>query len=425
MCNKVRQFFQKPFFSDWRVLLILWLILAIMAGLSKSSPHRCNNFIIFEGTFWHALEQQNLYSYDPNGYQSFHLFDCMEQSPLYKNYPTEYHDHNLYGPFFSLLIAPFALLPHPLGMALWLVALTLALFLAVRALPGRRGIQIFIYWFCAHELLTGLFMQQFNIAIAAILVGAFALIEKEKDGWAALLIVLGTFVKIYGLAGLAFFFFSKHKRRFILSSIGWSAVLFFLPMLISSPAYIIDQYHEWAQCIMTKNSLNSDSLMQNISLLGFVHKTTGWVFDDLWLIIPGLLLFAAPYLRFQQWKNLPFRYAFLASAMLFVVLFSSGSESSGYIIALTGVVVWFSSVPWKRNGWDIFLMVFAFILTSMSPSDLFPRYLRETFVWPYALKALPCIIIWLKLSVEMLTRDYANPDYGRGLPADPLPLNNR
>ena len=52
------------------------------------------------------------------------------------------------------------------------------------------------------------------------------------------------------------------------------------------------------------------------------------------------------------------------------------------------------------------LLIFAFILTSFSPSDLFPKYLRDEFVRPYALKALPCVMIWLKLTYELLTRDY-------------------
>ena len=52
-------------------------------------------------------------------------------------------------------------------------------------------------------------------------------------------------------------------------------------------------------------------------------------------------------------------------------------------------------------------MIFAFILSSMSPSDLFPAYIRNTWVKPYALKALPIALIWLKLCYEMYVRDYS------------------
>ena len=69
--------------------------------------------------------------------------------------------------------------------------------------------------------------------------------------------------------------------------------------------------------------------------------------------------------------------------------------------------IWYVAVPWKRSKWDVALMVFAFILTSMSPSDLFPAFLRKQYVQPYALKALPCILIWGKLMWEMYTKDYA------------------
>jgi hypothetical protein len=92
---------------------------------------------------------------------------------------------------------------------------------------------------------------------------------------------------------------------------------------------------------------------------------------------------------------------------MFVVLFSTGSESSGYIIALVGVVIWYTACPWQRTRWDIFLMVFVFILSSLSPSDLFPAFLRKQYVQPYALKALPVVLVWFQLCYEMLTRDYS------------------
>ena len=54
-------------------------------------------------------------------------------------------------------------------------------------------------WFCANELYTALSLAQFNIVIGAMFILVFVCIEKEKDVWAALLIVIGTFVKIYGI----------------------------------------------------------------------------------------------------------------------------------------------------------------------------------------------------------------------------------
>lgn len=375
-------FLQKPFFSDYRTLFGLWLLLPVIATLLKLSKH--NNFLIFRYVYWHTIEQL----------------------PLYVAY-DDYWDTNHYGPFFSLVIAPFAMLPVRWGLFFWLIVLSLSLYYAIRKLPFPDRKRIFLYWFCAHELLTALFMSQFNIAIAAIIVATFYCIEKEKDIWAACFIMLGTFVKLYGIVGLAFFFFSKHKVKFLLALLGWALVMFIAPMAISSPDYIISQYVGWWDSLSAKNAENIFSGGQNISLLGMVRKISGCAsYSDLWLILGGLIIFGLPYLRIAQYKYKAFRYALLASVLLFVVLFSTGSESSTYIIAFVGVGIWYWSVPWKRSKWDIALMVFAFILTSFSLSDLFPAYLRKEFVQPYALKALPCAIIWFKLSYEMCFRNY-------------------
>ena len=386
LCAKLQAFFHKPFFSNPRTLFGLWTLLAVVAGLTKMAPHRHNNFLIFRGVFWHTIQKLSLYDF----------------------YPTEYNDHNHYGPVFSLVIAPFAVVPEAIGLLLWLVVLALGMYYAVRRLPLEEGRQIFLYWFCAHELLTALQMQQFNIAIAAIIIGSFAAIEKGREVTAAFLIVLGTFVKLYGVVGLAFFFFVKRKPRFILALIGWSVVCFVAPMLISSPEYVVGQYVEWYERLAAKNGENTFSLMQNISLLGMIRKVSGSAsYSDLLVILPGLALFGLPYLRFGQYRHLAFRYAILSSVLLFVVLFSTGSESSTYIIPFAGIALWYATSPWKRSGWDVALLVFAFVLSSLSPSDLFPRSLREAYVLPYALKALPPTLIWLRLSYELLTRDYA------------------
>lgn len=379
-----RRFFSRPFFSDPRTLLGLWLLLPAIATLTKIHSH--NNFAIFRGVFWHTINQ----------------------TPLYAPYPAEYFDSNHYGPLFSLVVAPFAVTPLLLGLFLWLTLMSLSLYLAIRKLPLPQGKQVLIYWFCAHELLTALFMSQFNIAIAAIIIATFVCVEKERDATATFFIMLGTFVKLYGIVGLAFFFFSRHKARFALSAVGWALLMFAAPMLISSPDYVVGQYGEWYASLSEKNVANFFNPSQNVSLLGLVRKATRCAaYSDLWLIVPGLVAFCLPYLRRGQYKHFSFRCTFLASVLLFVVLFSTGSESSTYIIALLGAAVWYVAAPWRRNGWDVALMVFAFLLTSMSPSDLFPKYIRETFVKPYALKALPCVLIWFKLVYEMLTRDYS------------------
>ena len=382
--TKAKAFLAKPFFHDRRTILWLWIALSVIAAVLKYN-RTDNNFRIFRGVFRHTLQ-------------------C---TSLYAEYPLEYYDVNHYGPFFSLVIAPFALMPIPLGLVFWCIALSLTLYFAITRSTFSSWQQMFVLWFCSETLLTSLFMQQFNIAIAAIIIASYALIEKERDFWAACLIVLGTFVKLYGIVGLAFFFFSRHKGKFVLSLLFWGVVLFVAPMIISSPDYVVSQYHEWFVCLVEKNGENLASQAQNISALGMVRRVLGNPqYSDLLILAPALVLFALPYLRFKQWRNEGFRMTLLASVLLFTVLFSTGSESSSYIIALSGVCVWYFAAPWQRGKADIWLLVFVFLLSSMGSSDLYPRAIKREYIQAYSLKALPCLIVWLKLCWEMMVKNY-------------------
>lgn len=372
-------------------IFAVWMVFTIFSIINNQE----NNYKIFHNVFWHVWDGK----------------------PLYIPYPEEYVDVNLYGPFFSVLIAPFALLPWRIGLVFWNFSLALLIYLTIRKSTFSWNQQLLLLWFSVNEFYTAVGSAQFNIAIAALIFLTFYAIEKEKDVWAALCIVIGTFVKLYGVVGLAFFFFSKHKLKFILYLLIWSAIAFVLPMALNSPEYIIGQYGDWYDALVAKNVHNLDVSGQNVSLLGMIRVLSGFAtYSDLWIIIPGLILLALPYLRISQYKYLHFRHAILASILMFVVLFSTGSESVTYIIAVLGVCVWYVSMPQHRTKWDIGLMVFVFLITSMSPSDLFPRYIEETIIKPYALKALPVFCVWLKLTYELLTADYSKKDLSPTLP---------
>jgi hypothetical protein len=102
-----------------------------------------------------------------------------------------------------------------------------------------------------------------------------------------------------------------------------------------------------------------------------------------------------------MYKVEKFRLLLLSSVLIFTVIFSTGSESPTYIIAFMGFALWFVLIK-KINYFHVFLLIFTLAVSSFSPSDLFPAYLREHFVKPYALKALPLVIVWLLIIYEML-----------------------
>ncbi|MBO5613452.1 MAG: DUF2029 domain-containing protein [Prevotella sp.] len=376
----------KTFLSDYRTTFVLWLMLGVVSGIIKA--HRgYNNFLIYKYVFWNTLEQND----------------------LYLHYPEKFNDLNHYGPFFSLVIAPYALMPEWLGVILWNVSLAMLLYVAVRTSRFSRYEILFMLWYAAHDLLTCLFMTQFNIAVAALILFSFTMTEQKKDFWAAFFICAGVFVKLLGIVGLAFFFFSRNKTKFILSLCFWSIVMFVLPMLISSPEYVCDQYASWYHALESKNMTNSGSrtTMNNISLVGMVRRIfIDYNYSDLLVIIPGLAIVATGYFRIRQWASPTFRKMVLAQMMLITILFSTGTENSSYVIAYVAIAIWYASVPWKRSRLDLFLLVYAFVFGSLLPTDLFPKSLQTSLIRPYALRALPVTLIWLKLSWEMIRTNY-------------------
>lgn len=372
-----------------RTTCLVWLLTGAVFALIKFAIGKFNNYKIFEWVYWHAREGLTLYG----------------------DYPALYNDSNHYGIIFSAIIAPFAWLPEWLGLVLWVVANTALLYYAIRQLPLTQVQKAFIYWYAYIELMTAQGVQQFNISVAAFIILAYALIHQRKDFWAALVIVLGTFIKIYPIVGLAFFFFSKRKGVLVAGCFFWAAVCFFLPVLYTPGLeYVCSQYVDWFERLQVKNALNMFATSQNISLLGLVRKLSGNpAYSDLWLIVPALILFFIPYLRFSQYKYLRFQLMLLAHVLLFVVLFSTGSEASGYVTVMVGVALWYlcspssSSSPYRK-----WLLIVTLIIVGVSSTELVPKFIRIGFIQPYVFKVWPCVVVWLTLCYEMIRKDFSN-----------------
>ncbi len=368
-------------------VLFLWFGLSFFVAIKQVFGHMSNNYLIYKFTFFNLIHQQNLY---------------LPQ-------PEHYLDLNHYGPLFGLFIAPFVWLPDHFGAALWIMFNTAVLFVAINQLPILKQQKNIILLLSAHELMTASFSTQFNPCMTAIILLSFVFIRQKRDFWAACVIILGTFIKLYGIVGLAFFFFSDQKLKFIASLIFWSVVFFLLPMTVSSPKYIVQTYQDWYHDLVNKNAENSESLMQDISVMGMAHR----IFHlskiyNLYILLLAVTTFGTCYLFIKKYKYHIYQLLILSSTLIFTVLFSSGSESPTYIIAFVGVAIWFINLKRPLTNLQIGLLIFAFILTSLSPSDLFPKNIKTEYIVKFALKALPCFFIWLHTIYEIYTRKLDN-----------------
>jgi len=371
---------------DKRVVFSLFILIALITGVKQYSKGSYNNYKIFKYTFLHSLSEK----------------------PLYLEYPDEYGDSNHYGPVFALVIAPFALLPDALGTPLWNIANALILCMGFYSLPLPLKTRSIIALLCAHEALVAMLSFQFNVGLTGLIMLSFSYLHNGKEVKSAFAIVLGTLIKLYGIVGLAFFFFSKNKLKLIVSGLIALSILFILPAIISSPEFVVRSYSDWFISLKEKNMQNiSLTSMQDISLMGIVRRIMqDATIPNLPFLIGGIIIFLLPYIRISQYKYPSYRLLLLASVLIFTVIFSSGSESPTYIIAFTGVSIWFMTQSSPKSKGILFLFLFAFLLTSMSPSDLFPKIIRDTYIKPYSLKALPCVLVWFIIIYQMLTIDF-------------------
>lgn len=363
----------------------VWMLLALVATALELSRNSFNNYHIYRHVFLHSVEQL----------------------PLYAEYPEKYFDNNHYGPVFGLIIAPFAILPVPVGLLLWGIANAALLLYAIQALPLTHKQKQTIAWIALVEMMTAAHNVQFNSMLAACLIGAFVLVQRGKNQWGTLLIAIGFLTKLYGIAGLCFFLFAKNKVSFAGWFLFWLVVLGVLPMAYSSPEYIINTYHEWIEKLVYKNAKNASvavSNMQDISLMGLVKRTTHLPnLSSLPFLAAAFVGFGLPLLRFKMYTQQWFQQYYLALVLITIVIFSSSAESPTYIIAMVGAGIWY---VWQKQTWATYIIVFAVVLTSLSATDLFPPVVRNQFIKPYALKALPCCLIWGIMVYQLFTKRF-------------------
>ena len=97
----------------------------------------------------------------------------------------------------------------------------------------------------------------------------------------------------------------------------------------------------------------------------------------------------------------------LANVLLFVVLFSTGTEASGYITAMIGVALWYICSPSEHKKYNLYLLVITLVVVGLSTTELVPRVIRTEFIRPYVLKAWPVTVVWLTVCYEMIFLDFA------------------
>lgn len=370
----------KPFWVSRPLALALWFGLSLIIALQHAWANAFNNYTIYKNVFFHTIHLQNLYT----------------------AYPDQQGDLNHYGPFFSLLIAPFAWLPDKIGVVCWVMANAAFLLYAIRQLPLPAKWKTVLILLCANEMMINSGQVQTNGFICGCILLAFSFTEKQKEPHALFFIVLGTFVKLYAITAIVFFLFSKNKIRFILWGTIWAAVLFLAPMIISNPQFILHSYKDWMASLAEKSIQNAgvDGADQNVSVMGMIRRIFYSDLDDRIVLVPAALIFFSQFLNLSFFSTLRFRYYALSSVLIFTVIFSNSAEASTYIIAVPGMCLWFLLQP--RTKANLIFFAIIFFLTTFLYSDIFvSHWMRRQVFKPYSLKAFCPMVLWFVILVQI------------------------
>ncbi len=370
--------------SQPKVLFLLMLVVAIgvsvqalfqgTRSVAGGEYTHYNNYLIFKQSFYHLLEGQSLYG----------------------AYPQEYFDYFKYSPTFALLFSCFAILPDALGLSLWNVFNLFMMLFALLALPSfdKRWIGAIVL-LSIFELITTTQNVQSNTLMLAFFIGTFACLEREKYFFAVVLIGLAIYTKLYAIVGLSLFLLYPNRIKNIVYLLIVMTALFCLPLLVVDWSQLIFQYQSWLNLL----SLEHDQIY-GISVMGWLNTWFGLSINKFIPVIVGVCLFCLALFQFKKYQFKQYRLWMLCSVLIWVVIFNHRAESASYIIAYAGICLWFLSSP--KNKLTIFLMGVSFVLVTLSPTDLFPRIWREQYVQKYTLKAVPAIIVWLALLVQMI-----------------------
>lgn len=368
--------------KTWFIGLV-YTLAAVAASVQKLAMGRLSNgytayenYLIFKTSYLQLAAGANPYAGIPNG--PWDLFK--------------------YSPAFALTMAPFTLFPDWLGLSLWNLLNALPLLYALLHLPIlTRQQQVFCAWFLLPELMVSLQNSQSNGITAALLLLAWITVEQNRPARTAGWIAASAFIKIFGFFAIVPALLYPYRARFTGWLLVWSAVFLLVPLVLVSPVHLAQVYRWWIELLRADQAVSF-----GLSVQGWLQTWFGWEPSKTLVMGMGLLIFIASVGAACRVAREAARYRVLAwaSLLLWVVIFNHKAESPTYIIALCGAALWYCVS--EKRPWEKALCWTAFILASLSPTDVFPRYLREVWVQPYVLKAVPCIIIWAVVSGHLL-----------------------
>lgn len=350
------------------------LVVIVTAQHYLKGPQSYNNYLIFAKPFFNLLAGKN----------------------LYLPYPEYYDDTYKYSPTFALFMGVFAWLPDWLGLLGWNALNGAVLYTAGRRLFPDVSRSMLFLLLVVVDAMTSFHNSQANCLLAGLMLWVYIHLEDEQPAWAALCLVLALFIKIYGIGvGLLFLFYPRQLVRGVLWAALFGAVLALAPLLVVSWVDFVMIYQGWFDIV------RASATAVQLSVMGVLTAWFGLDVPKGWVQAAGLALLLLPVAYRRHWRHPDYRRLYLASILIFVVIFNQMAESPTYIIPVAGFMFWWLHF---RGRTPLALPLFGLVLlfTTLAATDVYPHSLRTGLFDQYKVKAVPMIVAWLAIQGQLL-----------------------
>ena len=347
----------------------VWIAAVVVIALQAAAREN-NVFLTFRASWFNLADGRDLYQLNPSHY-----------------------DYYKYSPTFALLFAPFAVVPLTAGLLLWTVANAGALYwslgkiLAGESLLAARAIVLV-------DAVGSMQNAQSNVLSAGLMILAFAALERRRELPAAIAVTVATLIKLFPITAAAFAVFRPYRvPRFAAWGIFCGAIGMAAPLLVVSPSELLELYRSWGALSKVDAMTRGYSVMEHIEMLFHLDLPNAPI------QLLGAAILLAPLRRYWIYGNERFRLLFLASVLMYCVIFNHKAESPTFVIATAGVAIWFLNAERNTLNWAAFALVL--VGTSLSSSDVMPEVIQEGFFEPWKIKTVPVLFVWALAQIEL------------------------
>jgi hypothetical protein len=365
---------------NFKSVYLLYFVVVLVASLHKlyftETPF--NNFEIFRYSFFHLLHNND----------------------LYKAYPEYYFDLFKYNPSFAFFMAPFWYLPKTVGVIIWNLMNALLPVFAIDRLKLETKEKVFFSLFIFIEMITSVQNAQSNGLMLGLMMLTFVFLEKNKPLYAAFIMLPGFFIKLFAAAVSLIALLKPAPKAFIIWSTISGIFIGLAPAMLIGFDGLFLQYQRWLNLLATDKAHEL-----NYSLMTFAERSLGIIMPQYFYLVGGLILLLLPLIKINSYKISNWRITYLSAILVWVVIFNHKAESPTFVIAMAGAALWF--IASKKKYLRLSMIIIVFIFTGLSATDLFPYDIRENFIKPFAIKVLPCIMLFFFILFDLLSDNFS------------------